>query len=69
MAETYLTTDDLAERTGYSKPTLARWRREGHGPKFLKPGGSAQQSRVRYRLSDVVAWEEACARQNTHQAA
>lgn len=69
MAETYLTPADLAERTGYSLATLARWRCEGTGPRYLKPGGNAKQARVRYRLSDIVAWEDGCARQNTHEAA
>lgn len=69
MAEMHLTPHDLHERTGYSLATLARWRCEGVGPKFLKPGGNAKQARVRYKLSDVEAWENACTRQNTGQAA
>lgn len=69
MAESYLTPADVAERTGYSLATLARWRCEGRGPRYLKPGGSAKQARIRYRLSDVIAWEEAIAISNTGQAA
>lgn len=69
MAETYLTPADVAQRTGYSLATLARWRCEGRGPRFLKPGGSAKQARIRYRESDVIAWEEASAMTNTGQAA
>ncbi len=68
MAETYLTPAELAQRIGYSLPTLARWRIEGHGPRFLKPGHGLR-ARIRYRLSDVEAWEEACAMTNTGQAA
>ena len=68
MAETFLTPADLAQRIGYSVATLARWRIEGSGPPFMKPGASLR-ARVRYRLSDVVAWENACARRNTSQAA
>lgn len=68
MAETYLTPADLSERIGYSVATLARWRVEGHGPKFLKPGHGLR-AHVRYRLSDVIAWEEASAIGNTGQAA
>jgi hypothetical protein len=69
MAETYLTPVDLAERTGYSIDTLARWRCEGKGPEFMKPGGNAKQARVRYRLSAVEAWERAQTFQNTGKAA
>lgn len=69
MAETYLTPDDLRERTGYSLATLARWRCEGRGPRYIKPGGPAKQARIRYRLSDVIAWEEASTISNTGQAA
>ncbi|EIC65345.1 hypothetical protein S7W_18670 [Mycobacteroides abscessus M94] len=32
--------------------TLAQWASQGRGPKYHKFGGH-----VRYRLSDVIAWE------------
>lgn len=68
MAETYLTPADLADRLRCSEVTLARWRREGYGPAFLKPGGRSK-SHVRYRESDVQAWEAASRMTNTGQAA
>ena len=33
--------------------TLANWRSQGVGPKFVKVGGS-----VLYKLSHVIEWEE-----------
>lgn len=42
----------LASRWGKSIRTLQRWRTDGHGPPFLRIGGS-----VRYRLSDVLDYE------------
>lgn len=69
MAETYLTPVDLARRLGVSVDTLARWRCQGIGPLYIKPGGNAKQARVRYRLSDIEAWEEASTRANTGHAA
>lgn len=68
MAETYLTPADLAQRTGYSINTLARWRMEGRGPRFIKPGGG-RSGHVRYRLSDVLKWEDGATIQNTGEAA
>lgn len=41
----------VAQFTGISVPTLARWAGEGNGPKFVKAGG-----RVLYRKRDVLAW-------------
>lgn len=37
-----------------SKPTLARWRGQGTGPRYRKLGHA-----VRYAKADVVAWLEA----------
>jgi hypothetical protein len=51
-----LTASEVAERIGYSAATLARWRCEGLGPRFVKYGTS-QQARVRYPLAEVEAWE------------
>lgn len=51
----HLTPEDLAERLGgdFSLETLKRWRRTGKGPKYLRAG-----KHVRYRETDVIAWEE-----------
>ena len=47
----------VAEYTGISVPTLARWAMEaGKGPKFVKAGG-----RVLYRKADVLAWLDSLA--------
>ncbi|GGH45000.1 helix-turn-helix transcriptional regulator [Microbacterium album] len=42
---------EIAEFTGTSVPTLARWAMEGTGPKVTRLGGS-----VRYRKGDVLSW-------------
>jgi len=51
----YITADELVERfkNMISKRTLANWRHNGEGPKYVKIGG-----RILYRLSAVTAWEE-----------
>ena len=54
--EKYLTPAEVAEMLGLSVVTLNRWRTQGTGPRYLKPGG-----RVRYRPEDVRAWAEASA--------
>lgn len=46
-----MTSQELSEFIGYSVKTLANWRSQAIGPKYVKPGG-----RVRYRLSDVEKW-------------
>ncbi len=53
MAEELLTQKQLARRWNISERTLERWRVIGHGPQFIKIGGH-----VRYRLSDIVAYED-----------
>jgi predicted site-specific integrase-resolvase len=52
----------LAEHWQVSESTLERWRSEGIGPIFLKMRGY-----VRYRLSDVVAFEEESLRKSTSE--
>jgi hypothetical protein len=51
----HLTTEELAERLGYSPRTVEDWRIGDYGPPFL-PGRGGRG--VRYRLVDVEAWEE-----------
>lgn len=49
----HFTPEALAERWGDIKVrTLAKWRREGGGPRFLKLGGC-----IRYTLPDIEAYE------------
>lgn len=49
----HLTVADLAEREGVPIETCYSWNVTGKGPTYLKIG-----RHVRYRLSDVLAWEE-----------
>ena len=58
MADMALQEQDLAKRLNLSRRTLQNWRSIGKGPRFLKlsPG---RGGRVRYRLEDVLAWEQA----------
>ena len=53
----YLTPKELSEYLGIKVTTLSNWRSTGEGPIFMKLGRE-QQSPVRYRLADVLAWEE-----------
>jgi excisionase family DNA binding protein len=47
-----MTRDEVGERFRVPKSTLESWATEGKGPRFAKFG-----RHVRYRLSDVEAWE------------
>lgn len=49
----WLTRPDLAARLGVPESTINYWAYKGRGPRFAKFG-----RHVRYRLEDVVAWEE-----------
>jgi hypothetical protein len=50
-----LTSAELAERWGCSTGWLANMRSAGVGPRFLTLG-----SNVRYRVPDVIAYEDSC---------
>jgi len=52
--ETFMTTDEVAERVNVPVSTLRYWRFMGQGPKSFTLG----QRAVRYRASDVDAWLE-----------
>jgi excisionase family DNA binding protein len=52
MDEKHLTIADLAEREGVPVTTIYQWNSRGDGPRYLKIG-----RHVRYRLADVLAWE------------
>ncbi len=49
----WLTTDDVADRLKIPSKTLANWASLGKGPRFARIGRHR-----RYRLSDLMAWEE-----------
>jgi len=51
-SERHLGVKDLAERMGVPEDTVYRWNSRGGGPPYLKIGKI-----VRYRLADVIRWE------------
>jgi hypothetical protein len=53
QSDSWLTREDLAERLKLPKSTLNQWACRGLGPRYAVFGRHA-----RYRLSDVIAWEE-----------
>ena len=58
--ETWLTRPQFARRINVPVATPAQWASQGKGPKYAKFG-----RHVRYRLSDVIAWELANTVQRT----
>lgn len=59
--EKLLTSDEVADHLQVKSHTLLRWRLNGKGPVYLK-FGKGQKSQVRYRLSDILAYEQQMAR-------
>ena len=51
--ERWLSRQQLADRYGLPVKTPAQWASKGTGPRYARIG-----RHVRYRLSDVIAWEE-----------
>lgn len=51
----WLTRIELADRLQLPVKTLAQWASDKTGPRYAKFG-----KHVRYRESDVIAWEETC---------
>ena len=51
--EHVLSNEGLAERLNVPIATVRQWRHEGTGPRAIKVG-----RHVRYRVTDVEAWEE-----------
>ena len=50
----WLTADQLSERlNGIPVETLEYWRKKKTGPRYARFG-----RHVRYRISDVIAWED-----------
>lgn len=50
----HLTVTGLADRMGVPKKTVYQWNYSGTGPRYIRVGRG-----VRYRVTDVVAWENA----------
>ena len=62
MTEPYLTTDQLAARWGLKPAAIKNQRARGIGPKYYTASRVSLPSgtpRVRYNLSDILAFEEA----------
>lgn len=51
----FLTTADLAQRWKVEPETLRQQRFRGEGPPYFKPLG--KNGMVRYKLSDIIAYE------------
>lgn len=59
--QAYLTTKQLAERYDLSPATIKGWRIRKQGPTWYQVpriGLSSTAARTRYRLADVLAWEQ-----------
>ena len=52
-ADRWISRQELAERYGVPVKTPAEWASKGTGPRYAKFG-----RHVRYRLGDVIAWEQ-----------
>ena len=53
ITDRWISRQELAERYGVPVKTPAEWASKGTGPRYAKFG-----RHVRYRLSDVIDWEE-----------
>jgi predicted DNA-binding transcriptional regulator AlpA len=49
----HLSLQELAEREGVEVQTVYGWNKTGTGPRYFRAG-----HQCRYRLADVLAWEE-----------
>ena len=58
----HLTAEELAERWNCSGETLARWRSEGRGCRWMRIGGY-----IRYRMTDIEAHEAQSLRKSTSE--
>jgi excisionase family DNA binding protein len=54
MDDPWLTRQEVADRERVPLATVAQWAHKGTGPRYALFGRHS-----RYRLSDVIAWEEA----------
>jgi predicted DNA-binding transcriptional regulator AlpA len=52
-ADRWISREELAERYGVPVKTPAEWASKGTGPRYAKFG-----RHVRYRLGDVIDWEQ-----------
>lgn len=54
---------EVSDRIGVTPETLSNWRYRGFGPRYIRVGG-----RIRYRISDIAEWLDACTRTSTSDA-
>jgi excisionase family DNA binding protein len=52
--DSLMTTEAAAAELAVKPSTLARWRRQGRGPRYVRIGSKV----VRYRAADVNRWLE-----------
>lgn len=60
--QAFLTTNQLAYRYGLKAKTIKNWRYEKTGPSYYevpKLGAPFAAERIRYKLADILAWEQA----------
>lgn len=60
IGKVHFITTELAERWGMAPGTLANWRINGEGPRFIKLG-----RRILYPIAEVEAFEQARFKSNT----
>jgi excisionase family DNA binding protein len=58
----HLSVSEAAAYTGLAKSTLNKYRLNGRGPTFMRPGGAR---RVLYAVADLDAWLAASRRRST----
>lgn len=54
-----LSPKEAADYLGYAPQTLAGWRFQGRGPRYLKLGGG-KRGKIRYRLEDLDNYLAEC---------
>ncbi len=61
--DTWISRRELADRYGLPVKTPAEWASKGTGPRYARMG-----RHIRYRLSDVIAWDTVCVDDLRHAA-
>jgi predicted site-specific integrase-resolvase len=66
MTKKFLSAQELVDRWGgaVSSRTLANWRTQGKGPRYVRVGG-----RIIYAIEEVEAWEKRRSVQSTSEYA
>jgi predicted DNA-binding transcriptional regulator AlpA len=53
QSQKHISPEQLADREDVSIQTIYHWNKTGTGPRYMRLG-----RHVRYRLADVLAWED-----------